>query len=150
MKKLFYLVASICITLTSYSQSNKEEIAIKALLEKESATWRAKDVTAHTTCWHIQPYSKMLVSTADGMVINVPLEKVVNPEPKNMGDGGTSINSNYTFSIHGNDAWVSHDELSTSPTGKQTTTSEIRILEKINGQWKLVGQSIMVHRQKMP
>lgn len=59
-----------------------------------------------------------------------------------MGDGGSSVNSNYKMSIHGDHAWVSHDEISTAKDGEKTYSHEIRILEKIDGQWKLVAQSI--------
>ena len=62
-----------------------------------------------------------------------------------MGDGGTSKNSNYKFSIHGNSAWVSHDEESYSPKGDTTYSSEMKMLEKIEGDWKLVGMSIHLH-----
>lgn len=150
MKKIISLLLFLSIVVTSYSQSNKEEIAIKELLEKESATWRAKDVVAHASCWHMQPYSRILVATGTGKVIDVPPAAIINPKPENMGDGGTAVNSNYTFSIHGNSAWVSHEELSTSSNGTKTKTYEIRLLEKINGQWKLVGQSIMVQQPIAP
>ena len=63
-----------------------------------------------------------------------------------MGKGGRAENSHYTFSIHNTDAWVSHDETSTAKDGSITYSHEIRILEKINGQWKLVAQSIHIYK----
>ncbi len=146
MKKIGALIVVLGIVVIGYTQTNTEELAIKALLEKESATWRAKDVVGHAACWQIRPYSRILVSTGNGVVIDVPPMAMIHPKPKNMGNGGTSVNSNYTFSIQENNAWVSHEELSTSAAGKQTKTYEIRLLEKIDGQWKLVGQSIMVQQ----
>ncbi len=65
-----------------------------------------------------------------------------------MGNGGYAINSNYKFSINGNSAWVSHNEESTDKTGNKKFSYEIRILEKINGQWKLVAQSIHMYTPK--
>jgi hypothetical protein len=146
MKKTCLLLVFLGTVIIVRSQTNKEEQAIKALLEKESATWRAKDVAGHAACWQIRPYSRILVCTGNGEVIDVPPMAMVQPKPENMGDGGTSVNSNYTFSIQLNSAWVSHEELSIAATGKQTKTYEIRLLEKINGEWKLVGQSIMVQQ----
>jgi hypothetical protein len=146
MKKIGSFVVFLGIVVIGYTQTNPQELSIKALLEKESATWRAKDVAGHAACWQIRPYSRILVSTGNGVVIDVPPIVMIHPKPENMGDGGTSVNSNYTFSIQENSAWVSHEELSTSAAGKQTKTYEIRLLEKINGQWKLVGQSIMVQQ----
>jgi hypothetical protein len=45
----------------------------------------------------------------------------------------------------GTTAWVSHDEESTAKDGHKSYSAEIRLLEKIDGQWKLVGQSIQLH-----
>ena len=63
-----------------------------------------------------------------------------------MGKGGHAESSNYLFSIHGNNAWVSHDERSFAKDGAITYSHEIRILEKVKGEWKLVAQSIHLYR----
>jgi hypothetical protein len=118
-----------------------DSTAIQQLLEKESATWRSGDFAAHSDCWHIQPYSRILVSTTAGETFDVPPARMKDPDAP-MGDGGTSVNSNYKMSIQGDHAWVSHDEISTSRDGQKTYSHEIRILEKVKGEWKLVGQSI--------
>ncbi len=139
---LFCLLFTVSV---GYCQS--EEEAIIALLEKESATWRSGDVEAHASCWAIRPYSRILVSTQDGTSIDVPPAIMLNPPANMIGNGGTSKNSNYKMNVSGNHAWVSHDEKSTTKEGVTSYTYEIRILEKIDGQWKLVGQSI--HPRKL-
>ncbi len=141
------LLALFAISVTnSYSQKTSAEDAIKKVLEKESASWRSGDVKAHAACWFLQPYSRILVSTGDGKVFDVPVSSMINPSPNSMGKGGTSSNSNYKISVSGKNAWVSHDEESISPDGFKTYSSEFRILEKIKGEWKLVGQSIMIKK----
>ena len=138
MKKiLLLLLFSVSI---GYAQS--EEEAIIALLEKESATWRSGDIKAHADCWSIKPYSRILVSTQQGNSIDVPPAIMLNPPANMMGNGGTSKNSNYKMNVNGANAWVSHDEESTTKEGVTSYTYELRILEKIEGEWKLVGQSI--------
>jgi hypothetical protein len=134
--------------MVSYSQKIDESESIKKLLEKESATWRASDSKGHTECWHIQPYSRILVSTADGVTLDIPPTAMINTNPNAMGNGGFSVNTNYKMSINENNAWVSHNEESTAKDGKKTFSYEIRILEKIDGQWKLVGQSIHIYKPK--
>ncbi len=146
MKLLIYLVLGLCVN--GYSQTVDESLAIKQLLEKESATWRAGDIKGHADCWHIQPYGKILVSTGDGNVLDIPPSVMINPAADMMGKGGTSINSNYKMSIKGENAWVSHNEESTSKEGNKSYSFEIRILEKIHGEWKLVGQSIHIYKPK--
>jgi hypothetical protein len=146
MKQLSFLFLLLLAGAIVHAQSVNDTTAIKQLLERESATWRSGDVQAHADCWHIQPYSKLIVSTADGKCFEVPPSVMTHPPENAMGKGGTSINSNYTFSIHGDDAWVSHDEVSTAKDGTKSYSHEIRILEKINGEWKLVAQSIHLYK----
>ena len=145
-KLSFFLILSMSIL--GYSQKIDESESIKRLLEKESATWRAADSKGYTECWSIQPYSRILVSTAGGITIDVPPTAMINTNPNAMGNGGFSVNTNYKMSIHKNNAWVSHDEESTAKDGQKTFSYEIRLLEKIKGQWKLVGQSIHIYKPK--
>lgn len=148
MKQKLTLCLLIAISLAGYSQKTDEAESIKKLLEKESATWRAQDSKGHTECWHIQPYSRILVSTLEGKTYDVPPAAMIDSKPEAMGNGGFAVQTNYKMSINGDTAWVSHDEESTSKEGKKTLSYEIRMLEKINNQWKLVGQSIHIYKSE--
>ena len=117
LKLSFFLI--LLVSMVNYAQS-KEEDAIKKVLEKESATWRARDSKGHSECWHVQPYSRILVSTTKGETFDVPPMAMIDTKPENMGNGGFSVNTNYKMSITGNSAWVSHDEESTAQDGKKT------------------------------
>ena len=145
-KLSFFLL--LMIPFLAYSQKTDESAKIISLLEKESATWRAGDGKGHAECWHIQPYSRILISTATGTTIDVPPALMTNTDTKNMGNGGSSVNTNYKMSINKNNSWVSHNELSTAKDGTKSYSYEIRILEKIKGKWKLVGQSIHVYKSE--
>lgn len=148
MKWKATLCLFISISSFVYCQQGKEEAAIIKVLEKESATWRSKDVEGHKDCWYIQPYSRILVSLPDGKTIDVPPASKQNMQAENMGNGGFAVNSNYKMNISNSNAWVSHDELSTDAEGKKTWSYEIRLLEKIKGQWKLVGQSLHIYKRE--
>lgn len=141
MKYLLLLTFLLTSFLLNAQTHMDESAVIQQLLEKESATWRSGDFAAHADCWHIQPYSRILISTPEGKTYDVPAALMKDPSVK-MGDGGSSVNSNYKMSIHGDYAWVSHEEISTAKDGVKTYSHEVRMLEKINGAWKLVGQSI--------
>lgn len=147
MSRLFVLFFILIVATDSYGQHN-EELAIKQLLEKESATWRSGDIKEHAKCWFIQPYSRIVVSTVEGNVIDVSPDVMINPPASMVGKGGSSINTNYKMSISGNNAWVSHNEESTAKDGTKSYTYEFRILEKVNNEWKLVGQSIHAYKPK--
>ncbi len=137
------------MTLSCKPDTN-DAIAIKKLLEKESATWRSGDVKGHADCWHIEPNNCVLVSTQDGATYDVPIEKIIKPLPGSMGKGGRAENSNYKISIEGNIAYVTHKEISYATDNSKSYSYEMRILKKINGEWKLVAQSIHLydpHRQ---
>lgn len=148
MKLLCLSVLSFLFTVT-HAQST-EETAIRQVLEKESATWRSGDVKGHADCWIIRPYSRILVSTGDSNVYDVPPQMMIHPPEGSMGKGGSSVNSNYKMNIAGAQAWVTHDEESTAADGSKTYSYEMRILEKVDGQWKLVGQSIHIYRRTRP
>nr|WP_315183447.1 endo-arabinase [uncultured Flavobacterium sp.] len=148
MKQKLTLCLLIAISLAGYSQKTDEAESIKKLLEKESATWRAQDSKGHTECWHIQPYSRILVSTLEGKTYDVLPAAMIDTKPEAMGNGGFAVQTNYKMSINGDTAWVSHDEESTSKEGKKTLSYEIRMLEKIKNQWKLVGQSIHIYKSE--
>lgn len=147
MRKILLLIIAVSIITSAYSQQN-DESAIRQLLEKESATWRAGDIKGHADCWVSRPYSRILVSTADGTAFDVPVDMMINPPANMVGKGGSSINTNYKMHISGNDAWVSHDEKSIAKDGSGTYSYEFRILEKVNGKWKLTGQSIHLYKPK--
>ncbi len=148
MKKIITLTLYISIFNCGQAQRLTDTAAIRAVLVQEAATWRSGDAKAHAACWHIQPYSRILVSLADGTTIDVPPAAMKDTSIHKMGNGGAAVMSNYKVAVTGNSAWVSHDEVSTDKTGNKTYSYEIRLLEKINRQWKLVGQSIHLYRPK--
>lgn len=147
MKLRCLLLPALGLAASAHGQALPDSTAIKRVLEKESATWRAGDVPGHAQCWAVRPYSRILVSTADGTVLDVPPATMLQPPAGAMGRGGSATNSHYQMRIQGTTAWVSHDEVSTARTGEKTYSAEFRMLEKINGEWKLVGQSIHLRRQ---
>ena len=147
MKTVLFTIIALFITLCVHSQSIPDTTAIKQLLEKESTTFRSGDVKGHADCWKIQPYTRIVVSTADGKMIDVPPAMMVNPRANAMGNGGTFSNSNYKISVMGNSAWVSHNEESVSKDGKKSYTVEFKMLEKINGDWKIVAMSVHAYNK---
>lgn len=147
MKILCLLLPALALAARGHAQALPDSTAIKQVLEKESATWRAGDVAGHAQCWVVRPYSRILVSLADGTVLDVPPATMLHPPAGAMGKGGTAVNMHYRLHIAGDNAWVSHDEVSTASDGQQTYSAEFRMLEKVRGAWKLVGQSIHIRPQ---
>jgi len=144
----YLVVISLLVSIgnRAFGQAKPDSVAIRELLEKEAATWRSGDVKAHGDCWLIRPYSRILASRVDGGAIDISPSIIVNPPANLTGRGGRAIITGLKTSVHGNSAWVSHNEESVAEDGTRTYTYEIRLLEKENGQWKLVGQSTLAYR----
>jgi hypothetical protein len=147
MKPILFAIIALFIAFQGHSQSVPDTVAIKQLLAKESTTFRSGDAKGHADCWKIQPYSRIVISTADGKMIEVPPAIMANPPASMMGKGGTFSVSNVKISVIGNSAWVSHDEESVSKDGKKSCTVEFKMLEKINGDWKIVGMSLHAYNK---
>src|ERR1700756_2969787 len=88
MKTTLFTLLALFITLSVHSQSIPDTTAIKQVLEKESTTFRSGDVKGHADCWKIQPYTRIVISTADGKMIDVPPSIMANPQAKSIGTGG--------------------------------------------------------------
>lgn len=146
MKLYLALIIFASAILPGCSHKTDESAAIKKVLETESASWRSGDSKAHAACWKIQPYSKILVSTSTGAMYDVPPAQMIDVSRK-MGDGGSSSNSDYKMSIHDNIAWVSHHEESIDRAGTKTYSQEIKMLEKADDEWKIVGESIHLYKK---
>ncbi|MES2796966.1 MAG: endo-arabinase [Bacteroidota bacterium] len=139
----YILTALLAFMLaSSFAQSKKDSVAIINVLGKEASTWRAGDIKAHADCWQLRPYSRILISTTNGRVIDLDPNIIVNPPANMVGNGGKAIITNVKMRITGKSAWISHNEESVTKDGISTLSYEVRLLEKVKGNWKLVGQSV--------
>lgn len=146
MRKYILLIGLTLTLLSVRGQAINDSLSIRAVLDREAATWRSGDVKGHADCWQVRTYSRILVSLADGRSLDVAPSLMINPPATMTGGGGSAKLTNVKMSIHGSSAWVSHDEESITKAGVSTFSREIRMLEKVNGQWKLVGQSTHMYK----
>ncbi len=140
---------TLCLLLAysyGHSQTNNDSVAIVKLLEKAATTFRSGDANAYADCWKIQPYSVILISTADGKAMSIPAEMMAHSS-KYMGQGGFATATNYRMSIHNNCGWTSFDEVSTAKDGTKSYSYEMWMVEKINKKWKLVAASMHFYKQ---
>lgn len=143
------LILIFCLSfmyLLSYSQYADDSVAIIKLLKKGSVTFRSGDAKGYADCWKIEPYSIILVSSADGKVTSMPAEEIAKTSPY-MGQGGFATTSNYKMSIHGDYGWTSFDEIATAKDGTKSYSYEIWMVEKNNGEWKLVAASMHFYKK---
>jgi hypothetical protein len=139
---------TLCLLLAlkyGHAQTNNDSVAIVKLLEKGTITFRSGDAKAYADCWRVQPYSVILISFADGKAITIPAEAIAKPS-SSMGQGGYATVTNYRMSIHGDNGWASFDEVSTAKDGIKTYSYEVWMVEKFNGEWKLVAASMHFYK----
>ena len=127
----------------------EDSTAITTLLEKETTAWHARDAEAMAACWANTEYA--LTAVYHGvMASNNGVAYFTNPKKDmpekvktmvaSMGkpDGSTFKNENYVMNISGATAFVHFYETTTSGDGSKRTDYQIRYLERINGEWKIV------------
>lgn len=145
MKK-YYVVLLFSVLVTNiFGQAVSDSIAILQTLEKESRTWRTGDVKSHAECWQIRPYNRIWVTPENGKLIDVPPSMIINPSPGVSGTGGLAVLSDIKMNIFNGNAWVSHNEVSIGTDGKESHSHELRFLEKVGSDWKLIGQSMYLY-----
>ncbi|KPM50094.1 TolB family protein [Jiulongibacter sediminis] len=147
MKKLLAFGLLLFFNQVAFSQ---DSLAIIHLLEKEGTAWRKGDVQAFKDCWAARPKGRIINTSADGTTSIIPSSFMQNPPANIMGNGGFSVHSNHDMSFSGNTAWVSHDEVSISKEGKETLSREVQLIEKIGGEWKIVGRSAHFYNRPEP
>lgn len=143
-------ILTLCLLLVyiyGHAQTGSDSIAIVKLLEKAAVTFRSGDTKAYADCWHVQPCSVLLISSADGKALTIPAGALGKPSSA-MGQGGYATVTNYRMSIHGDNGWTSFDEISTARDGTKTYSYELWMVEKINEEWKLVGGSLHFYKQQ--
>ena len=138
----FWLLLTILFVTSLQAQTASDTLNILNLLEKESRTWRSGDVAGHAECWQERPYNKIWVNRGGGDLLDIPASMIIHPSDEMIGQGGQAYLSNIQMNIFGDRAWVNHDEVSVNIEGKEAYTHELRLLEKVEGAWKLVGQSL--------
>ncbi len=141
-------ILAVCLLFTvafGNGQTNNDSVAIVKLLAKAAVSFRSGDANTYADCWKVQPYSVILISTADGKVMSIPAEAMVKPS-SHMGQGGFATATNYRMSIHKDNGWTSFDEISTTKDGTKSYSHEMWMVEKINGDWKLVAASLHFYK----
>ncbi len=136
------------MSITVAQAQTADETAIKAVCEAETRTWLDGNKKGHDACWHIQPYSLVMVSLPDGTFISVSGTDINAIEEKAMGGGGTFSNTNYVVKVNGNTAWASFDQAGADGKGNKKTSKELRILEKVGDSWKIVVMNAHLYTPK--
>lgn len=142
MKKL--LLAVLLLSIGSVVWAQSDEQAIKQVLRNETEGFFKRDKAQWANAWAHKPYINFAANLYGGdfMLIKgwADLEKQFANQFKSsrVSDKVVVQNSNYTVHQNGNMAFVTYDQTLLDSHGK-TTSKETRVLEKVNGQWKIIN-----------
>ena len=140
----------MCSTLV-IAQDDKEKTAIKTIIEKETRAYLATDNKAWNDCWVHAPYAFWSSADSTGYnnysgwkAIEIGFgDYFLTTKPRN-----AKLENRYNdIRVYGNGAYARFVQVVTED-GVVKEEDEIRILEKQNGQWKLVLVGVMQQKQK--
>lgn len=127
-KHLFLFALLLCSTLT-FAQTKQDEVAIKAVIEGETAAFGNYQADKVLSYWVNAPYvthSLTLNGYEDFKTALVGLDKNRYPLGSQY---QTARNSNYRFHLNGTSAWVTFVQERTTPGGPARNNAS-RYLEK--------------------
>ena len=139
-----FIIASVIsvISITGFAQA-KDEAAIKTVIEKETQSFGNADAEGMIASWANTAYASSLVYYGGGIFYqtNPKLDLPTRYRTLMTGatpDGSTFSDTGYVIHINQNSAFVYYDQTITAKDGSKTYAHEVRNLEKINGEWKLI------------
>lgn len=128
--------------MSASAQSDNE--AMKRVLRSETEGFFKRDKAEWSNAWAHTPYVNFAANLYGGDFRLVKgwteLEKHFASQfkSKKVTDKVTVQNSNYSIHQNGNMALVTYDQTLVDSHGK-TNSKETRVLEKLNGQWKIIN-----------
>lgn len=142
--KTSLFVIMLLLGAVSYSLGQAEDAAIKRVLLNETEGFFTRDKARWASAWAHEPYINFAANLYGGDFRLIKgwtdLEKQFASQFKSskVTDKVTVQNGNYTIHPNGNMAFVTYDQTLIDSHGK-TTSKETRVLEKLNGQWKIIN-----------
>ena len=158
MKNLMILVTLLAMTGCKSSNNDKNEIdAIKTAIEKETTSFYKVDKSTWDASWVQAPHAYWSYSDSTGTSyiegwegINNNFESYFKTQVANRnidvdkGESELTIEREWQeFRVYGDGAYVRYTQKVKDAQIERDETSQIRILEKIDGLWKVVYVGII-------
>lgn len=149
MKKTLFILALLAINLCA-AIAQSEDAAIRKAIEDETRAFHTNpDRNVFLSYWNITDETVMTYSGGGNMskITGAQMRDAVKNGTIPGVDNMTVTYENFTVRSSGNVAWASFVQIDTDKDGKKgPRLHEYRMLEKINGAWKIVCSS--VHEMK--
>lgn len=133
-----------------------EHDEIVALIEAETTAFIARNIDRLCDCWVQEPYVQHTTILPYAGVVQVNgiaglrnhiLSHFDNEEPLEI-DSNSIVRKNWQFVVRENMAWVTFEQLGHSEAAAHMSGTQMhtRILEKVDGRWKLVSSTGVLSR----
>ncbi len=148
--KTYAMVIAILLSSLSQGLAQADHDAIKRVLRSETEGFFKRDKAVWANAWAHAPYVHFAANLYGGDFMLIEgwdkLEKQFASQFKSTkGMNNVTVqNSNYTIHQNGNMAFVAYDQTLLDSHGK-TTSKESRVVEKINGQWKIINVTALTN-----
>lgn len=151
---LLFLVGATCLNLSAQDKKGKphdgakgnDEAAIKAIIEKETKAFFEIDQKTWASLWVHEPYA--FWSFADTTDVNSfsgwnDINKGFSNYFKTSKPSSANIKRDWHhIKIHGNMAYIRFTQQVSDDTNRPPQ-AEVRVMEKVNGEWKIVCVSVI-------
>lgn len=142
--KTSLLVILLLWSAVSRSLAQADDAAIKQVLFNETEGFFTRDKVMWSNAWAHVPYANFAANLYGGDFrliqgwSNLKKQFASQFKSSKISDKVTVQNANYTIHQNGNMAFVTYDQTLVDSHGK-TTSKETRVLEKLNGNWKIIN-----------
>lgn len=144
MKHTQILLAFTFLPLTITFGQNAEEEAIKALIEAETQAFVNHSFADVAKMYWIMDAKTILnVTGPDGSHVQILAEEIQERTDAPPPNHAKVVKSNFHYIINGNMAAAYNDQVVTiNESGFTLYSSEVRIMEKVNGMWRIHLSSV--------
>ena len=145
-KSIKNLIAAVALFLVFTAYSQDDQMAIKAVIEKETTAFFGVDSTIWKSCWLNAPYAYWAYSDSTGgnyVEGTKNIQKNFSEYFRTAKPSKSKIERTWLeIRIYGKGAYVRFTQKITDNIDHDET-SEARVLEKDNGKWKVVLMNAM-------
>ncbi len=145
MKKTLITLAFLALNLFAATAQN-EDAAIRKAIEDETSTFHTNaDRNVFLSYWNITDGTVMLYSGGGNVVslTGAQMKAATANGTIPLPDGAVAAYENFVIRSSGNVAWATFTQQDTKKDGTKTAKlQEFRLMEKINGAWKITSSSV--------
>lgn len=141
--QVLFFFSLLLTTSVLYSQAI-EEAAIKAVIEAETQAFVNKSFAEVARLyWILDEKTLLNVTASDGTDVQVVADDIRSRQEVPPPNHALVEKSNFRFIINGNMAAATNEQVVTiQETGFKLYSSEVRFMEKVDGQWRIHRSSV--------